>query len=201
VIADVSGKGIPAALFMMKAKAVIKSAAEEGLHVEEILYRANNTLSEGNKADMFVTCWIGKIDLDTGHLECTSAGHNPALLAGKDQEFSYQKIKVGFVLGGMEEMIYKRTEYDMQPGDTIFLYTDGVTEAHNKDEKLFGDDRLLEVINRYQDEKPEGICEGVLKELGEYIGEADQFDDITMVCFRYHPPKEEAEGSETEKQD
>ncbi|MGN0711949.1 MAG: SpoIIE family protein phosphatase [Anaerovoracaceae bacterium] len=186
LIADVSGKGIPAAMFMMTAKTLIKGFAEGGIEVNEVFTRANAKLCEGNEADMFVTAWMGILDLQTGVLNYANAGHNPPIIKHRDGEFEYLKSKPNFVLAGMEGINYKKFELQLEPGDVIFLYTDGVTEAQNKDESLFGEDALLESLNEIRDKDVTELCRKVKADVDTFTGEAEQFDDITMLCVKFN---------------
>ena len=185
LIADVSGKGIPAAMFMMKAKAVLKSLAEAGLTCDEVLMHANDELCEGNEAEMFVTVWMGVLDLRTGHVSYANAGHNPPALAHADGSYSFQMVRPNLVLAGMEGMPYRAHELDMEPGDTLFLYTDGVTEATDAHDELFGEDRLLASLNVRVNNDVETICRGVHADVDAFVGDAPQFDDITVMALRY----------------
>lgn len=191
LIADVSGKGIPAAMFMMTAKTIIKGLAETGLDVNDILTQANHKLCEGNDAEMFVTVWMGIVDLDTGHIEYANAGHNPPIVCRSDGNIEYLHGKAGFVLAGMEGMIYKKQEIQLEPGDQIYLYTDGVTEACNKEKELYGEDRLINVIMKIKDKKAIDVCNSVLSDVHEYTNGAEQSDDITMLSFKYHGIKQQ----------
>ncbi len=183
--ADVSGKGIPAAMFMMKAKTIIKDLSERGLSVNEIFTLANEKLCENNESDMFVTAWIGKFDLSTGKLTFANAGHNPPLIVHADGECEYLKSRPGFVLAGMEGIMYRENEITLNKGDKIFLYTDGVTEATDKNEALYGEDRLQSYINKNKNLKAEELLSGLKKDIDLFVGEAPQFDDITMLVFDY----------------
>ena len=186
LIADVSGKGIPAAMFMMTSKTIIKSCAESGMSVEEVFYAANNKLCEGNEAGMFVTAWMGYFNIKTGILKYVNAGHNPPLIKHEKKDFEYMKSRVGFVLAGMENMIYPLNEIKLNPGDIIYLYTDGVTEATNMDEELYGEDRLDEIMNKNINLTTEIICEKVKEDVDDFVLDAPQNDDITMLCFKYN---------------
>ena len=183
--ADVSGKGIPAAMFMMKAKTIIKDLSERGLSVNEIFTLANEKLCENNESDMFVTAWIGKFDLSTGKLTFANAGHNPPLIVHADGECEYLKSRPGFVLAGMEGIMYRENEITLNKGDRILLYTDGVTEATDINEALYGEDRLLSYINKNKNLKAEELLLGLKKDIDLFVGEAPQFDDITMLVFDY----------------
>lgn len=190
VIADVSGKGIPAALFMMKSKTLIKSFAQEGnLSPKEILEKANAELAEGNEAEMFVTVWLGIYDFSKQILTTSNAGHEyPAIKSG-DAPFSYYKDKHGFVLAGMATSRYQEAEIPLKPGDTIFVYTDGVTEATNAKNELFGDRRLLNALNGVIQPEPEALLDGVKSAIDAFVGSAPQFDDITMLSLKILPLK------------
>lgn len=188
LVADVSGKGIPAAMFMMRAKSVLKSCTERGLDVNDAFTSGNDTLCTGNDAGMFVTAWQGTLKLDDGTVYFANAGHNLPALKRKGGKFEYVKQKVNFVLAGMEGIPYTLNEIKMEPGDVIYLYTDGVTEATNAQNELFGDDRLLEALNSDDYDNPKQICDVVKSHVDSFVNEADQFDDITMVCLKYKGP-------------
>ena len=185
LVADVSGKGIPASLFMMRSKTILKTYAENGIQVADILTNANYHLCEGNDAGMFVTTWMGFLNLKTGELKYANAGHNAPLLRRKNGEYEYLKGPAGFVLAGMEGILYKEQSITLNPGDEIFLYTDGVPEATNIDNELFGDDRLLNCLNKHLDEDAETLCHSVKKEVDEFFLGAPQFDDITELCVQF----------------
>ena len=184
VVADVSGKGIPGAMFMMTSKTLIKSFAESGLPVHEVLTNVNTQLCVNNEAGMFVTAWMGILDLKTGIIKFANAGHNPPLVKHKNGTYEYLKGKVNFVLAGMDMVKYKEQELQLQPGDKIYLYTDGVTEAHNSQNELFGEERLLESLNSTKGMSVEEICKKVKKDVDAFVCDAEQFDDITMLCVR-----------------
>ena len=184
VVADVSGKGIPGAMFMMTSKTLIKSFAESGLPVHEVLTNVNTQLCVNNEAGMFVTAWMGILDLKTGIIKFANAGHNPPLVKHKNGTYEYLKGKVNFVLAGMDMVRYKEQELQLQPGDKIYLYTDGVTEAHNSQNELFGEERLLESLNSTKGMSVEEICKKVKKDVDAFVSDAEQFDDITMLCVR-----------------
>ena len=184
VVADVSGKGIPGAMFMMTSKTLIKSFAESGLPVHEVLTNVNTQLCVNNEAGMFVTAWMGILDLKTGLIKFANAGHNPPLVKHKNGTYEYLKGKVNFVLAGMDMVRYKEQELQLQPGDKIYLYTDGVTEAHNTQNELFGEERLLESLNSTKGMSVEEICKKVKKDVDAFVADGEQFDDITMLCVR-----------------
>ena len=185
--ADVSGKGIPAAMFMMTAKTIIKDLAESGLAVNEIFTKANEKLCENNESGMFVTAWMGILDLTTGNLQFANAGHNPPLIKRASGDFEYLKTRAGFVLAGMEGIRYRAGEIILYPGDRVFLYTDGVTEATNTENNLYGEERLLTFMNQNASAGAATILPALKANIDEFVGEAPQFDDITMLMFDYMP--------------
>ena len=182
MVADVSGKGIPAAMFMMRAKTTIKDLAESGLAPDEIFTLANKRLCENNDAGMFVTAWLGILDLKTGALKFVNAGHNPPLVCHEDGEFEYLKARGGMVLAGMDGVKYKTNELCLSPGDKIFLYTDGVTEATNDKNELYGEERLLSLANKNITKTPQQLIAAVKDDVDVFVGDAPQFDDITMLA-------------------
>lgn len=190
LIADVSGKGIPAAMFMMTAKTLIKSLAESGLAADQVFTTANNKLCEGNDAGMFVTAWFGILDLKTGDLEYVNGGHNPPLLCRESGSFAYLESQVNFVLAGMEGIAYEKDKLMLQPGDKMFLYTDGVTEAMNKKGELYSEERLCRLLNAIKDADAELICKKVKEDVDRFVGDALQFDDITMLALCYQGSQE-----------
>lgn len=186
LVADVSGKGIPAAMFMMTSKTLLKSYAESGMSVEEVFTVANEKLCEGNDAGMFVTAWMGLLNTKTGLVTFANAGHNPPLVKHADGSFSYLKTRAGFVLAGMEGIRYRKNEYQLEKGDIIYLYTDGVTEAMNAENELYGENRLPEVLNKNAASDTQTICDAVKADVDLFVGEAPQFDDITMLCLKFN---------------
>ena len=185
LIADVSGKGIPAAMFMMTAKTLIKSLAEAGYEVDEILTLANKKLCENNDADMFVTVWIGILDLNTGKLEFANAGHNPPLIRQNGEDFEFLKARAGLVLAGMDGIKYRKNEIQLSAGDEIYLYTDGVTEAVDKNNNLYGEVRLQNFLNNNKGTDAQKLCTLVKENVDSFAGEVPQFDDITMLFLRF----------------
>ena len=184
-VADVSGKGIPAALFMMTAKTAIKDLAESGLPVNEVLERANEQLCTNNEAGMFVTAWIGILNIRSGLVRFANAGHNPPLVRHGDGTFEYLRTRSGLVLAAMEGMTYRAESVQLQPGDTIFLYTDGVTEATNTSNELYGEMRLRHALNMTKATSMEQMCRRVKSDVDTFVGSAPQFDDITMLALNY----------------
>ena len=187
--ADVSGKGIPAAMFMMTAKTIIKDLAESGMAVNDIFTRANDKLCENNEADMFVTAWMGILDLQTGNMKYANAGHNPPLLKHADGSFEYLRSRAGFVLAGIEGFNYRVNELQLKAGDRLFLYTDGVPEATNAESELYGEDRLLSFMNQNATLQATQLLPALKADIDAFVGEAPQFDDITMLMFDYRPQK------------
>ena len=185
VIADVSGKGVPAALFMMAVKIILADNAMMGKSPSEILYDSNNTICANNKLEMFVTVWVGILEVSTGKLSAANAGHEyPALKRG-DGGFSVFKDRHGFVLGGMEGMKYKEYEIQLSPGDKLFVYTDGVSEANDPDGNMFEVKRMIDALNEDPDASPAQILGAVRGEISKFVREAEQFDDLTMLCLEY----------------
>ena len=185
LVADVSGKGIPAAMFMMTAKTIIKDLAESGMAVNEIFTRANAKLCENNESGMFVTAWMGILDIPSGKLQFANAGHNPPLLKKADGTFEYLKTRAGFVLAGMEGVKYRVGEITFAEGDRLFLYTDGVTEATNAQNELYGENRLIQFMNKNVSLEATNLLPELKNDIDEFVGEAPQFDDITMLIFDY----------------
>lgn len=186
LIADVSGKGIPAAMFMMQSKTILKSLAESGMSVEQVFTQANEKLCEGNDANMFVTAWMGILNVRTGLVSFANAGHNPPLVKHADGTFDYLKSRPGFVLAGMEGVRYRKNELLLSPGDAIYLYTDGVTEATDINNQLYGEKRLAAVLEKNKTQNTQIICDAVKKDVDIFVGEAPQFDDITMLALKFN---------------
>lgn len=184
VIADVSGKGIPAAMFMMNAKTILNNLASTGMDVSDTLRLTNEKLYNENDAGMFVTVWIGIIDLRTGEMKFSSAGHNPAIVIRNGTTPEMLDCKVGVVVAAIDDVVYKQYETKLNPGDYLYLYTDGVTEATDKNEVLFGDDRLLDAVKDVTENDCEAVCTKVLAKINDFVDQAPQFDDITMLCFK-----------------
>ena len=190
LIADVSGKGVPAAMFMMTCKTMLKNFVDSGKELSEAFTKANENLCNSNDADMFVTVWMGILDLKTGNLEYINAGHNPPLIFDEEGNFSYLKCRADFVLTGMPGIKYRTQSVVIKPGDKLFLYTDGVTEANDPDQNLLGEERLLSYINSVKDLPMKDILHGVKGEIDFFAKNAEQFDDITMVGLCYKGWKE-----------
>lgn len=186
LVADVSGKGIPAAMFMMTSKTIIKDLAENKLEVNDVFTKANEKLCENNESGMFVTAWMGILNLKTGLLKYANAGHNPPIILHNDGKQEYLKSRPGFVLAGMEGIKYRVGEMILSKGDRIFLYTDGVTEATNLNEELYGESRLLSFMNENKETDTTKLLIDLKGNIDEFVGEAPQFDDITMLLFTYN---------------
>lgn len=186
VMADVSGKGIPAALFMMVSRTLIKNRALLGEDPAKVLYEVNNSLCEGNKAELFVTVWLAKISLSTGEGLAVNAGHEHPVLKHKDGTFELVEYKHSPAVATIEDMPFKQHAFKLEPGDTFFVYTDGVTEATNSKNELFGTDRMLDVLNHSIDADPEMILSNMSENINAFVGEAKQFDDITMLALKYN---------------
>ena len=191
VIADVSDKGVPASLFMMRSKTAIRGLAEAGYEPEGIFYRVNNELCEGNELNMFVTVWMGIIDLNTGDMRCLNAGHEYPTIRRKNGEYEIFKDKHRLPLGAMKDMTYTGYDLHLDPGDCLYVYTDGVPDAINVNEEQYGIERMCEALNTYKEASMEGLLRAVKYDIDDYVGEADQFDDITMIGFRYCGPRNE----------
>ena len=185
MIGDVSGKGIPAALFMMVTNIMISDRTRMGGTPAEILTAVNKEICKHNKAEMFVTVWLGILELSTGKLTAANAGHEYPALRQADGLFELVKDKHCFVIGGLEGMKYKEYELDLKPGARLFLYTDGVTEATDADNALFGSARMLGALNEAPDGSPVQILGSVRRAVDGFVKDAEQFDDLTMLCLEY----------------
>ena len=185
LIADVSGKGIPAALFMATSKLTLQNCLRDIPDLAEAVSAANRNLCSNNEAEMFVTAWIGVLDIPTGHMEFVCAGHNPPLIITEDGA-EFIRTKPCFVLAGMDGIKYRKESIDLKQGDTLFLYTDGVTEAENEYHELFTEKRLKSCLNNIKGEAPEKIINRIRSDVTSHVHGYEQFDDITMVCLKYN---------------
>lgn len=192
VMADVSGKGVPAALFMMASKIIISHHAKAGKSPAQILTDANETICNTNPMELFVTVWMGILEISTGRLKAANAGHEYPVLKDPDGSFELLKDKHGFVVGAMEGMKYKEYEVQLEPGAKLFLYTDGVPEATNADAEMFGTDRMLDALNGDPDAAPEQLLRNVRSAVDAFVDEAEQFDDLTMLAITYHESGKQA---------
>ena len=188
VIGDVSGKGIPAALFMMVSNILISEGTRVGRTPADVLTFVNNRICAHNEADMFVTVWLGVLELSTGKMIATNAGHDDPAICRKNGEFEIVANKHGLVVGAMSGIQYKNFEIQLSPGDKLFLYTDGVPEATDKNNKMFTLEGMLSALNKHKEEAPEGILEGINTEVNAFVGDAPQFDDLTMLCLEIKEP-------------
>ena len=179
---------------MMASMIIVNSFAMEGYAPAQVLAKTNERICRGNREDMFVTAWFGILDIRTGVITAANAGHEYPTVRQPDGSFELIKDKHGFVLGGMEGMQYKEYTITLQPGATLFVYTDGVPEATNTHDELFGTDRMLQALNREPDREPERILHNVRREIDAFVQEAPQFDDLTMLCLRYYGPAEVQTG-------
>lgn len=185
VMADVSGKGVPAALFMVIGKTLIKDHTQLGKDLGDVFSEVNDLLCESNNEGLFITAFEGVLDLVTGEFRYVNAGHEVPFICRKGENFQPYKIRAGFVLAGMEGMRYKCGSMQLEPGDKVFQYTDGVTEATNKDTELYGMQRLEKILCENKDQSPTELLLRIKEDIDAFVGEAPQFDDITMLCLEF----------------
>ncbi len=190
VIADVSGKGVPASLFMMRAKTAIKNYARSQIGPAEVLANVNRALCEGNDAGMFVTVWIGILDLETGLMRCANAGHEYPVLMRAEGDYELLKDRHGLVLAAVDGIRIPEYKVQLNPGDRVFVYTDGVPEAINECNEAYGTQRLTARLNRVRHASQEYILKDILTDIRNFAGSAEQFDDITMLGFTYLDTKD-----------
>ena len=186
VMADVSGKGVPAALFMVITKTLIKNRAQMGDSPADILYHVNNQLCDGNESDMFVTVWLAILELSTGKGIAANAGHEHPVLCRKGGRYELVVYRHSMAVAAMEGLMFREHNFALHPGDRLFVYTDGVPEATNAKNELFGTERMLEALNRDPSAAPEEQLKAVRESVDEFVGEAPQFDDMTMLGFCYN---------------
>ncbi|MDE5933631.1 MAG: SpoIIE family protein phosphatase, partial [Lachnospiraceae bacterium] len=198
LIADVSGKGVPASLFMVVAKTLLQSYIAEGDALDEAVSDVNGRLCAGNESGMFVTAWIGVLTLSTGELVYVNAGHNAPLIGNRQKGYSYLTEKNGFVLAGLEDVAYSRHRLQLVPGDFLFLYTDGVTEMNDAAGNLYGEERLKTLLNGSRETEPEKLAEAVMEDIRSFQGKAEQFDDVTMLVVAYTGETEKKKAEMTE---
>jgi sigma-B regulation protein RsbU (phosphoserine phosphatase) len=194
VIADVSGKGVPAALYMMASKIIISYNAMEGKSPAQVLADTNAELCENEQEDMFVTVWIGILELSTGKLTAANGGHEYPVLM-RDGRFELYQDVHGLVVGGIPGMTYENYEVMLKPGDKLFVYTDGIPEAHNKERKMFGTDRMVAALNTDPEADLQTLLKNMRTAVDEFADGAEQFDDLTMLCVEY---KGKEQGGPTE---
>ena len=185
LIADVSDKGVPAALFMMSSKIIIKHRTMSGGTPGEILTDVNTILRQGNKSKMFVTVWMGILDINTGVMQCANGGHETPIIRSSNGTYKTYKDKHGAIVGAFPKAKIPDYELKLEPGDAIFEYTDGVPEANNTEEEMYGIERLEATLNDIGNKSPEDIINGVRESVNEFANGAEQFDDLTMICLEY----------------
>ena len=184
VMADVSGKGVPAALFMVISKTLIKDHAQITRSPKVILEKVNNILMANNAEEMFVTVWLGIMEISTGKITAANAGHEYPVVRGADGSFTLIKDKHGIVVGAMEDIKYRQYEMEIEPGGCLFLYTDGIPEATNEQEEMFGTGRMLDALNQDPNASPEKLLSNVMTSVNAFVGSASQFDDMTMLAMK-----------------
>lgn len=187
LIADVSGKGVPAAMFMMRAKTAFRVFADKKDNPADVLEAVNNYLCENNEAEMFVTAWVGMVDIGTGMLEYSSAGHNPPVLINSETgDVKFIENKPALVLGAMENQIYSNFSLVMKPGEKLMLYTDGIIESHDVDNNLYGEENFFNALKKHKDYSIRDLCENVAFAVDEFSMGQEQFDDYSLLCFIYN---------------
>ena len=185
IIADVSGKGIPAALYMMISKTILQNFAKMGNSPAEVLEKANESLCAESRTEMFVTTWVGILELSTGKMTCANAGHEYPFIRSTDGSFHMLKDKHGLVVGALPKTKYTDYEVQLEPGNAVFVYTDGIPEANNADEEFYGVKRLETALNQVSDGNPQNILEHIQADVETFVNGAKQFDDLTMLCVEY----------------
>lgn len=188
VIADVSGKGVPASLFMMRSMLMIESLTTQTRSPAQILGTLNSMISENNASKMFVTVWLAILDLQTGKLIAANAGHEYPIIKKPGEKFELYKDKHCFIVGGKKKMTYKEYELDLEPGTVIFVYTDGVPEAKNAENKMYGLDATVDALNKEVDADVETLVKNVQGSVSDFVKDAEQFDDLTALCIEYCGP-------------
>ena len=184
VIADVSGKGVPAALFMMMSKILVANYASMGGSPARVLESVNTQVCKNNEENMFVTVWFGILTISTGKVVAANAGHECPMVKGADGKFEILEDQHGFVIGGLDGMKYTDYEFTLEKGGTLFVYTDGVPEATNSTGDMFGEEKMLEALNREPDATPEKLLTAMHSAVDEFVGDAVQFDDLTMLSIK-----------------
>lgn len=186
LIADVSGKGVPAALFMMQAKTLLRNIIKTGLPLDEAINKVNRKICKNNKYNYFITAFIVKVNLLNGNTSFVNAGHNPSLIKRQGMDYSYLEIDNNIVLGAFNDFSYKKVEDKLSAGDKMFLYTDGVTEAMNSNQELYGEQKLRDILNINKDYELKDVVNAVKQDIKTYAGEEEQSDDITVITFKYN---------------
>lgn len=186
LMADVSGKGVPAALFMAISKALIRTRTQMGGTPSEILADVNNQLCERNDADLFVTVWLGILELSTGRVTASNAGHEYPAVYRTNEGYTLFRTKQSPAVATMEGLRFKPSEITLNPGDILYLYTDGVAEATDSHDELYGTERMIDALNKTEGMSAEEILQAVTKSVNDFTGEAPQFDDMTMLALKYY---------------
>ena len=190
VMADVSGKGVPAALFMMIARVLIKAHMQNGETPAQALNNVNAQLCEGNDAHLFVTVWLAVLEISTGKGVAVNAGHEHPVLRRADGNFELVVYRHSPAVAALKHTKYKEHEFELKPGDSLFVYTDGVPEANNAKNELLGNEKMLEALNKSPDASPKEVLDNVMDGINAFVKGAEQFDDITMMCLKYNGVKE-----------
>ena len=188
LIADVSDKGVPAALFMMSSQSMIRSEAMRGSSPGRVLESVNRQICENNPKNMFVTVWLGMLELSTGKMTCVNAGHEYPIIKQPDGSFKLFKDRHGLVVGAMDIAKYREYELNLKPGSKVFVYTDGLAEAIGKEKEQFGNDRIVDTLNKNPEESPQMLLETMRSDVDTFVHGAEQFDDLTMLCLEYNGP-------------
>ena len=191
VMADVSGKGVPAALLMMVSRVLIKSSLQNGHSPAETLERVNNQLCESNDAEFFVTVWLAVLEISTGKGIAANAGHEHPVLRRAGGRYELLVYRHSLPVGAMKDVPFRQHSFQLQPGDSFFVYTDGVAEATDRNKELYGTERMLAALNREADAQPDRILSNLTEDIDRFVDGAEQFDDMTMLCFRYQGPSDE----------
>ena len=188
VIADVSGKGVPAALLMMVSRVLIKSGLQNGKSPAETLASVNNQLCESNDEEFFVTVWLAVLELSTGNGIAANAGYEHPVLRRAGGKYELQVYRHSLAVGVMKDVPFRQHQFHLNPGDSFFVYTDGVPEATDRNSELYGTGRMLEALNRDADAEPDQVLANLTADINRFVDGAEQFDDITMLGFRYRGP-------------
>lgn len=191
LIADVSGKGIPAALTMMMCLILIHNEVKQGNSPAAVLHTVNDELLSRNPEQMFISVWLGVLEISTGKLTAANAGHEYPFIKNPDGKYRIFRDKHGFVLGGMEDLYYKDYELQLSPGSRLFVYTDGLPEASDREGRMFGNDRIAKALNESCNDDVDHTIDHMREAVDQFVGSAEQFDDLTMLCLDYHGPQKE----------